>query len=515
MKIIRNSIDKYKYVCVACIVSGFLAHFYALTNILQNYDNVEFMPAAYGIGLISGRWMLALLGKIMILIGGSYNLPFFNGLLTILILTIVACLIVDLFGLKDKYAVLFGAIFICFPTVTGTMFFMYTAPYYAVAVLMAVLAVSFTEKYKFGFLIAIVLEACSLGIYQAYIPMTAVLFVLLLIVKTIKDNNLIFLLKKSFFYLFILAGGFVAYFLILKLFLCVMDMQLGTYASIDKMGQMKMGDIPEILKKCYTHFFELPLHDYHGISATPILQICILALEISSIILAIDMLRGEKGRNAKAFLCLFYLIFVFPLAVNGIEILCFNSRIYVLMIYSVVFIYLVPLILLDLRKKMQHGLGESRKPSCCFNYCEKIILSSTIICILSYVYFANVNYTSMFYMNQQTTSYFISMVTRIKDVEGFDASYQWALIGDTIQDPGFENPWAVAQKYGGNPDSLLNAYSRNSYLREYLGCKYDAVDEWRLNEIKNMDIVQNMPCYPNSGSIRVINDVVVIKLSND
>jgi len=65
----------------AAVVCGLIAHLFALTNIVQNGDNV--IVNGYGAGIISGRWFLSVLGDFVGKVWGNYNLPFFNGILTI------------------------------------------------------------------------------------------------------------------------------------------------------------------------------------------------------------------------------------------------------------------------------------------------------------------------------------------------------------------------------------------------------------------------------------------------
>lgn len=111
----------------------------------------------------------------------SYSLPFFNGLITILVLAVCACLITELFDIQNSLnRILVGAIIVCFPTITSTMFFMFCAPHYAVAILFSILAVYFVDQKRFGWIGSVFLLACSMGIYQAYLPVTTSLMVLLL-----------------------------------------------------------------------------------------------------------------------------------------------------------------------------------------------------------------------------------------------------------------------------------------------------------------------------------------------
>ena len=80
-----------KVTFLSSFILGGLAHLFTLTNVLQNYDNIAIVPGGYGTGLTSGRWLLTVLGNFIKKIWGNYNLPFFNGLLTIFLWFYTEC----------------------------------------------------------------------------------------------------------------------------------------------------------------------------------------------------------------------------------------------------------------------------------------------------------------------------------------------------------------------------------------------------------------------------------------
>lgn len=506
---------KYRGAIFGSVLAGFIAHFYILTNILQNYDNIAVVPKGYGTGLTSGRWMLTVLGDLIDSAGGNYNLSFFNGLVTLLLLTLTACLVADMFQLRQQHAFLFSAVFISYPTVTGTLMFMYTATYYALAILLAVAAAWITTRYNWGFIIAIILETASLGIYQAYIPMTATLFVLFLIMMNLQKNwDFIEIVKKSFLYLFTIIFGFIGYFLMLKVCLYCYHEQLGGYVGVDHMGQISITDIPKILEICYKSFFGLVKNDYHGISESTLLRTCFLMMGIVVILLACWLMKTQKMRIGQITICVLYGFIILPLAVNSIEIMCFDSKVYELTVYATVFIYLVPLLFLDQVEKTQQRDGEGRKKNSCMKIASGVVSACLVAGSLNYTYAANINYTAMYYMNQQTTSYMTTLKTRVESIEGFKTEYQWAFVG-SLGNQGLHNWWSEVKKYTCNPDYLVNWYSKNAYLMHYTGWSSYLVDDNTLAQLSEQNEVREMPCYPEEGSIRIINDIVVVKFSDE
>ena len=117
---------------------------------------------------------------------------------------------------------------------------------------------------------------------------------------------------------------------------------------------------------------------------------------------------------------------------------------------------------------------------------------------------------SSYYTTKQTVSYFQTLVTRIKSVEGYSDQYPVAFIGENYEDKSFENSWASTPFwYGGLSTILINRYSRDWFMSNYLGYTYETVSDEMLQKLEVE--TKDMPSYPDSGSIAVIDGVVVVK----
>lgn len=504
---------KYKIPLIAGFFTALFAHLFVLVNILHNYDNVAVLPSGYGTGIASGRWFLTILGDFIGKVWGNYNISFFNGLITIGILLLTACLILDLFHVDNVWTgAIWTSVFLCFPTVTSTLFFIYTAPYYALAIAMAVIAVWVTEKFPHGHFLSMLLQACSLGIYQAYFPMTATLFVLLLFSKILEeDSSLKIIIKNGVSYLGYLAGGMLTYFGLLKVSLWYYGKELHDYQGVDSMGKLNLQELPALLIRTFLQFLKMPIKNYYGVTSTKILKFAIIFLGIFSVC-AILFLLIQNKHKWPIYMGTIGLCLIFPLAVNSIQIMCPKSYIYTLMIYAAVFIYFLPLILIEklwkIKSKIAHQLFYSGGGICNI---VKIVYG---IILFSYIWLSNGNYTAMYYMNRQTENYLTMVITRVQETERFNESYQWVFIGNNFSDPNFKYSWSAYTPYlyGGNTTSLINAYSRNSFIRNFQGYFIPLADTETVEEIKKMDFIKTMPCYPSDGCIKVYEDLIVIKI---
>ena len=207
------------------------------------------------------------------------------------------------------------------------------------------------------------------------------------------------------------------------------------------------------------------------------------------------------------------LLMLAPIAINLIEIMCAKSDIYELMVYSTVFIYLLPIIFFN-RLKIKNRI-------------EQIVISFSGICIaiilsisaLGYSWHANWNYVAVDYMNRETESYMTTLVTRIKLTENYKDEYPVLFIGERkFSDKQFINPYSDYQEYyfvKHQQVSLINAFSWKNAMTAYTGFTCTEPTKQQYDEIIASKQLQNMPCYPDAGSIAVINDVIVVKITDE
>lgn len=290
------------------------------------------------------------------------------------------------------------------------------------------------------------------------------------------------------------------------------NIELLDYKGISEMGALSIREIPSLIRQAYSDFLCLPFHDYCDIAKTGLLRAVYLISGVVSIAM-IAVILIEKKKKIDSIIMTVLLCVLFPIAVNFITIMCPNSNIYVLMVISFVTVLFVPIILLEVTESVD-ALANKQK---LFKTTQKFAAFILLTAIVSYSYLANFNYTSMYYVNRQTENYLNAMVTQIRMTDDFDASMEWAFIGEDIENPLFENSWKNSLNYKPNSNDihLINAYSRKSWIKQYFGYNMPLAEEKTVEKLKNNETVKKMPCWPNDGSIAVVDGVVVIKLQNE
>ena len=491
---------------LAALAAGLLVHLFGLVNILHNNDDIWQQPMGYGAGITSGRWLLTILGDFLSRQGFGFNLPVVNGVLFLVLVALCGGGIVAVLPIRcRKMAALFGALFAVFPAITSVLFFKYTTVYYGLALLLAVLAAwTLREDTKLGLLLSALCTALSLGIYQAYVPVTVTLLVLMLLRQALegKTEGKKLLLRGLYFCAGLILGVLL-YFVFLKISLAVYHTALSDYQGVDNMGRISLSALPKLIRRAVGDVCKLPIYDYCGLANVGLLKLAYVVLAGVSAVLGVYTVLTRRLKPGQLGMTL-VLCAALLVALNFVVIMCPDTLIYTLMVESFVLIPCIPMVLLEV---FPVDRGSRLKAAA-----GKLTAVAVAALIFGYGYYANVNDTAMYFANRQVENYWSTLVAQVRMTEGFDTDKQWALIGE-ISDPLLGSGWVDGVTYGGNrfTDDLLNQYSRLAWVTHYLGYRVPEASEQTIAALAASDEVKAMPCWPNYGSIRVIGDTVVVK----
>ena len=160
---------KYFYTINSAIICGLIAHGFMFLNKISFHDDIGQLfgvGQTYGIG----RWFLGIISEILNSTVGKYSMPWFDGLLSVLLIGISACFVVNLLEMQNVFScILVGGMMEVFPAVAVTYLYMFTASAYFFAVLLTVASLYLTNHFRHGAWGGVILFTCALGIYQANI----------------------------------------------------------------------------------------------------------------------------------------------------------------------------------------------------------------------------------------------------------------------------------------------------------------------------------------------------------
>lgn len=536
---IRGISHRSRVTFTAAAAAGIFAHMYTLTNKLPNYDELTFGAGGVGVTVSSGRWGLEALHQLSILlVGESYSLPWFSGMIAIVFMALAACYVVKFLDIRqDILCVLTGSVLVVYPAFTCAMFFMFTARYYAFAVFLMAwglyqfdrqLSVASQRKREgvsgyrqslfFAWLAGIGCVMLATSVFQAYYPLAAGLCVVKLIQMCLGgeagEYGKVF--RKAWIYLAMLVAAVALYILSAKAVAALAGDPLSGYRGMNQLGTIRAAQIPWMVKEIYKSVILLFTSDFYQVNPTAFLRValavCCLFTAVLSAACMWPKCREKGGVLLTAELAVFVLIL--PFCLNGIIIMQPDSWFYTLMEYGTVTIFLCPLAVLD--TVLSEGRLNDACPAKLRKAADIVITFSILCCVGIYIWFDNGNYVTMDYAYRSAESYFTSMLTQVRMTEGYTDEMPVYVLGwdSEIADKSFASNGSLdVFNMAGKNDSLVHAWNWYAFLENYLNYRQFDWNEEKIEELCSSPEAGAMPCYPNQGSIARMGDGIVIKIA--
>ena len=131
----------------------------------------------------------------------------------------------------------------------------------------------------------------------------------------------------------------------------------------------------------------------------------------------------------------------------------------------------------------------------------------------------NAVYTEAQFAQTRSQAYFSGIVTQVKSTPGYTANSHVAFVGNPVSATnavfrridGFAQISIFPLTYSGNP-FCFSYHGWQEYIS--LWCGFDPIYEDGA-KYAELPEIQAMPDYPDNGSIKMINDVVVVKLNDE
>ena len=490
-----------------CLVSGYLIHLYAFTNLIPNSDGLSRVYDLQQM-TVSGRWFLHYASAL----NDFTQMPAVIGLLSLLFLGLAAALAVDLLAIRSRVlGGLAGAVMAAFPCMGYTFLYLFTASAYCLAILLAVLSVWLARRGRAGWALGVAALALSMGTYQAYAAV-AISLALLAVFREVLDPRADFhgTLRLGLRLVTYLAAGAALYYIILRVFLAVKGLELLSYLGMDAASSgYPFSQLPGLLIDTYKQviaFFFLP-GSANGFATLPFVLLNLLALGMGlGAVWAVFAGRGllrEKWRVLGGLA----LLALLPLGMNFMQVLSPWSAPTPLMKYSFVSVYLLVLLVLD----RADSLGELGKP-------YALLPAAAVWCALLLFCLTtnNLLYTASAQAHRATESYATRLLTRIESCEGYEPGMEIALVGAVPAEQIVSDipSYAQVDHYSVPLNSVLPLNKHlYYYLSDWLNFPVDELSEETMLAISGDPEFQAMPLYPAQGSVRVLDGRVVVRLA--
>lgn len=483
-------------------IFGLLSYGYAFTNKLVNFDEVFTLFGKGGTWNL-GRWGLELMHALF----PDYSMPWCYGIITLVLVVIAGTVILSTLKLQNSLlqVLLMGSL-VCFPVLTATYVYMYTASSYAVSLMLAALGVWLLEQNpKKRFLPACLCLVFSVSIYQAYIALAAVLMLVLLIQRLFSGERVRDVISRGLWFLSALAVSLIAYYAVVLFTTRVLGLAFSGYGE----GNMDLGlaNFPKKILMAYRDFLEILTKSRYRLVPTGLSRVLHEVLLGLTGLLYVLLWRSQEDKSAGRGLLLAALTLLLPLAINCMHLFTAEGAVHTLVLYSFVCFYFLPLSLGDLC--LSRGAKGRALPGLCLH---GMTLAAGLIIAVN-IFIANEVYLNLHLRYEAVYGFYTSVYSELRAQPNFHKHTELALVGE-YQEPRFEYvQFPFVFDMMGAEGYRPTDYSADRLMEYYFGHYLALADQETVQEIAATPEFAEMPAYPNGGCMKMIGDTFVVKLS--
>ena len=548
---------EWKIAFLACFFTGLLVHMPILLSDIPNHDGLDSMYFDQNM-ITSGRWFLSVACGF----SSYYTIPWVIGILGLLFLSLAAAAICELLEVRKAWAAaLCGGLLASFPALASTFAYVYTLDGYMLALLLAVLAVLFTKRFRLGFLPGALCLAFSMGIYQGYLPFVMILSVYAVLMllggeegerppsgrvrevgrlpgqeleagqlsgreqavnplpgtgQTVsrcfgrKAQENVRKIKEILHYLYMGVLGAALYYVILQVLLKIQGKALDTYQGISGMasGAASGKGIFAAIADMYLDFFRFSLkgnvlfQNIYSLAAWILLGAGAAAAGI------LWIRRRKYWKNPVLLVIMVAAVLVLPAVSNIILLISPDVNYHLLMRYQWV-LYAIGAVALAAGRDDGNGKG---------SWPEWAAFVSAAVLVFCYCVTDNIAYSNLQKRYEKTYAYCVRLLDRIEQTEGYYPGIPIAMVG-VVGDEQYPVTDITLPVTGGmigmNGDSLL--YRGDNYrlfIRHYLGASLNILPADAMAEMYYSEEYTAMDSFPGKNSIRIIDGIMYIKTEN-
>lgn len=522
----------------SAIVFGLLAHMVPMTGDFPNHDGLGSLYFNQDM-LSSGRWFLSLACGI----SSYFALPWLIGVLSILYIGIAAALTCAVLKIRNKYsAIVIGALMATFPALASTFAYVFTMDGYMLGLLMAVAAVYFTKKFRFGWIGGAVLLALSLGTYQAYLPVAVILslYAVVLILmgedgksvisnadgdpdkwkgRESEDNAKTKIFKiLRFLYMGILGGGL--YFVILKILLKVRGVSMGAYqGGSNLVGGKSLEAATEVkMAAAYKDFAVFSVRS--KVLAPNVFVWIALGILIGAALMLLlrEIVKKKWYKSPVLYIAIILIALIYPVASNVVMIVMGDVTYHAIMRYQWVLIPIILIAICDLLAYKPEYYAAAAGRESFVKLVTWLIPVLGCIIVFCYIVTDNIGYSNLQKKYERTYAYCERLLDRIEQTDGYYPGIPIAMIGVVS-----EEQYPKADLTEGVTDNLIGlsgdylCYKGADYkhfFKAYLGADLNIISGEEIGEIYNSEEYVLMDSFPGKTSVKLVDGTIYVKTEN-
>lgn len=500
--------DNYKLVASGLII-GILVYLPLMSgNLVNNFDGI-WHPSHF----IAGNWEISLgRGLQRYADRARFGLvtSSFNSLLVIALLAIGDSMVIKKLSIQNTFMkVVFVFLTIANPVVCESLTYSYMSVNFALPYLFSIVAFCVVcskrfVKYHFNALLAAIFFAVSMGFYQSYIGVTLVLVAIYLIQAS--DNGMD---SKQYFrniidtVIMILLGGLI-YIALTGMLCSKAGVSLSSYKGADNVSLIGiLCTFPQSVISCYREFVKYVFSNGMSINLEFSYSVIILVIGIEILFAVRKLIKICKTNKVQAVVSAICFI-ALPVASCFVCILAVGNEMRGLMTTGIIMAIIMPVIILADNKTTK-------------------ILSGLVLLVISF-YFVSAVERDQIALHEgkvATTTLVQSIYQQIYENNYMEQVNRIAFIGRVADNPAFRksavyesaNEYAQFGKW--STDTRNNRVTWEGVINEFCGLNVNMCGDDTYDQIKAMSAIESMPVYPGKGSMMIIDDVLVIKVSNN
>ena len=511
-QLIKNLSSKnFKYIAIITTIFMLIAHGFAYTNVFFSHDSMKVLYWGESLSYDTveiGRYIIPLL----LILRGKYYPPFLIGILSIIFMIFIICFLVDLFNIKNKkhIAILSGILSTsCTITLLNATYIEYSDMYilsYLLSIISAYFLLKSKNKYRVP--LSIIMFIISMGIYQTALPIFVVTIIISTIIDVLEGKNINKIFKKFCLYIGIGALASILYYIIFKLILIVFNITPSLeYNSINNLAKYNS----------LTHVFTVILKQYFAtmcliVKPSTYYKLPVFLINIYLIIITIFMLTYINIKKNSSILRYLFLVFLLISLTFSINCTFFfsNEILHQLMIFPMFLLYLFLIVLEENFIKHKYLSFKS------MNAINKFITLSLALIIISSIIYSNHIYLKK-QMEFETTK--LTMNRIIQNIENIDeykiGTTPVVFIGYLSNGPlSMKKPELDYDSVGlWNTYSITYYLNYKQFLNNYMGYPINVLNEKKAIKYSKKNEVKEMESFPSKKAYKIVDDVLVIKLS--
>lgn len=525
MLYLKEKFEKNKFWLIFSLASTYLwglaAHAYFLFDNSISHDSLkEFHAAIYGnvFKVELGRFLVPFYRTIF---RGDATMPWLIGILGLFWLGLAVFLVVRIFCVESKLLVFLIAGVMSTNITVFALIATYVHDFdcYMCSLLCATMAVYLWKVDPRGWIPGIVLIAVAMGIYQTFLFSAVTLAIMVCIFALLDGDSFHTVLIRGAKAIAMCLLGGLLYFIGLNVALRFSHISLltGTGNSLGNVLDLTPKAIWDLSVGAYQNWFLNLWYTHSPYSGLLVKKIIWILAAMVAVALTYGLASTRVQKWGKL-LCLI-LVFLLPYGMNLIYVLA-GGLVHEVMAYSSCFSFLFVLLLViwfakdwkrrNFQKKLASNIG---------SFVQVVCMLLILVLLYGNVQFANGMYLKKDIEHDAYLSLMTRIVGRMEEEPGYvpgETPVFFAGLPEDLNDqiPGFEmQSLATGMWY----TDVLVDYERQRFQAyfDYVLCSpITLVDDEQWYAMGKQPDISGMPNYPAEDCIRMIDNVLVVKLGN-